>query len=129
MLKHLAIFRGDAIEQILSGKKRVDARFSQKKVLPFGLVSKGDVVLMKKPGQKILGQFEVSRVLFWDHPAKEEIEAIRKKYRQILGMTEQFWQEKDNINYLTLIFIGTVSPFLVSPKIEKKDLRGWVVLG
>lgn len=127
-MKHLAIFRGDAIEQIFGGKKRVDARFSQKKVLPFGLVSRGDIVLMKKPGQKILGQFEVDRVLYWDHPTAEEIAMIRKKYGQTLGLSENFWLTKNNINYLSLIFIGTVSPFLVSPKIEKRDLRGWMIL-
>lgn len=105
MRKHLAIFKGDAGEQILQGKKVTDIRSSNRKLSPFGTISSGDLVYIKPPGKDIIGQFKVKRVIFYEDP-----EAASK--------------------FTTEIFIGDSSRYITSPiKIPKKDLRGWVVIG
>ncbi|OGD85947.1 hypothetical protein A2Z23_01765 [Candidatus Curtissbacteria bacterium RBG_16_39_7] len=129
-MKHLAIFQGNAITDILSGKKAIEGRFSQIKIAPYGKVSAGDMVMMKSPGGPLVGEFVVDRVLYFDHPKKEEAEEIKRKYKSGLKLDEDFWWKKEKICYASLIFIRQASRYLTPPTIVKKrDLRGWVVLG
>lgn len=113
---------------IFSGEKKVDGRFSKIKIPPFGKVSADDTILIKLPGEKIIGQFVVDRVFYFDHPRYAETEEIKKKYGRDLALGKSFWLEREKINYVTLMFIGQVTKFLVPPQIKKKDLRAWVVL-
>ena len=129
MTKHLAIFNSADAAKIFSGKRKIEGRFSQIKVAPFAKVSKGDIVLVKIGGEKIIGQFIVDRVLYFDHPRQEEFNQIRRKYGKDLALANTFWLDKEKINYLTLMFIKSVTKFIVPPQIAKKDLRPWVVLG
>ncbi len=128
MAKHLAIFTLEATRDILSGKKKIDGRLSKIKIAPFGKVSAGDIVLMKVSGEEIVGQFKVDRVLFFDHPKREEADNLIKKYLKELAMPKSFWMQHEQVNYVTLIFIKEVTKFLVVPEVPKKDLRSWVVL-
>lgn len=128
MAKHLAILDKEAAEVIFDGRKKVEARFSQIKIPPFGKVSSGDVVLMKLPGEKIVGQFLVGKVIYFDHPTTVDIEEIKKKYAKALALPNSFWLDHEKINYITLMFIKTVTKFIIEPQVKKKDLRGWVVL-
>ena len=129
MAKHLAILKPEAIEAIFSGKKKIEGRFSKIKIDPFGKVSAGDVVLMKLPGEKIVGQFVVDRVVNFDRPREEEVELIKKTYGKDLEVPKGFWNEHEKVNYVTLMFIKSATKFIVPPVIRKKDLRPWVVLG
>ncbi|KKQ35404.1 MAG: hypothetical protein US51_C0006G0001, partial [Microgenomates group bacterium GW2011_GWA2_37_6] len=54
-MKHLAIFKGDGAEKILTGKKTIESRFSKNKIAPYGVVSAGDLVYMKLSGGAIIG--------------------------------------------------------------------------
>ncbi len=129
MVKHLAIFNVDDAQKIFSGKKKIEGRFSQIKIPPFAKVSKGDIVLVKVGGEKITGQFLVDRVLYFDHPRQEEFDGIKRKYGKDLALSKTFWLEKEKVNYVTLMFIKSVTKFIIPPQIAKKDLRPWVVLG
>lgn len=128
MVKHLAIFNVADAQKIFSGKRKVEGRFSQIKIAPFAKVSAGDIVLVKVGGEKIIGQFSVDRVLYFDHPRPEEFNQIKRKYGKDLSLSATFWLDKEKINYITLMFIKTVNKFIVPPQIAKKDLRPWVVL-
>lgn len=129
MKKHLAIFKGEGAELILSGKKTIESRFSKRKDPPFGQISTGDLVYIKPSGKDIIGQFRVKKVIFYDGLDEKDIKEIREKYGSKLAVDESYWKGKETAKYATLIFIGEVDPFITSPiKIPKKDLRGWVVL-
>lgn len=128
-MKHLAIFEGNAIDKILSGEKIIDGRASQIKLPPFGLVSKGDLVYMKRSGGDVEGQFLVNRAVFYDHPTDQEVNELKTKYARKLALGENFWYQHSKINYLTLMFIELAQRLMISPNFVKKDLRGWVVLG
>ena len=128
MTKHLAIFNAGDAQKIFSGKRKIEGRFSQIKIPPFGKVSAGDLVLVKVGGEKITGQFLVDRVLYFDHPRQEEFNGIKRKYGKDLSLSATFWLDKEKVNYVTLMFIKSVSKFIVAPQIAKKDLRPWVVL-
>lgn len=129
MARHLAIFTPEAVQLVFSGKKKIDGRFSRIRIPPYLAVSAGDVVLIKIPGEDIVGQFQVDRVFYFDHPTGEEASAIKKKYSRQMAMPKSFWLDHEKINYMTLMFIGAVTRFLLPPQIPKRDLRPWVVLG
>ncbi len=128
MIKHLAVFDAGSAKLIFSGKKTVEGRFSKIKIAPFAQVSAGDAVYVKVSGESIVGQFIVDRVIYFDHPTKEEIVEIKKKYAKQLAMIESFWLRHEKITYITLMFVRSVNRFIIAPEIAKKDLRGWVVL-
>ena len=127
-MKHLAVFSSQYVKKIFSGVKRIDGRFSQIKIPPFGKVAAGDIVLIKIPGEEIVGQFIVDRVIYFDHPTPEEFEQIKRKYTKALALEKTFWLDKEKVNYATLMFIKSVTKFIIPPQIEKHDLRPWVVL-
>lgn len=129
MAKHLAVFTPEAVELVFAGKKTIDGRFSKIRIPPFMTVSAGDIVLIKTPGEDIVGQFQVDRVFYFDHPTEEEAGAIKQKYSRQMAMPKSFWLDHEKINYMTLMFIGAVTRFLLPPQISKRDLRPWVVLG
>lgn len=129
MRKHLAIFHKWAIEDILSGKKQVEARFSKTKLAPFGQVAAGDTVFMKPPGEPVVGEFAVNRVFYFDHPTETELAELKKKYGARMSIPDHFWLKKTAINYVTLMFVGKCQKFLTPTRqVKKRDLRGWVVL-
>ena len=128
MAKHLAVFDPEAVKRIFDGKKKIEGRFSKIKIPPYLKVAAGDTVLIKIPGEDIVGELIVDRLIYFDHPNKIEIEEIKKKYSKGLCLPETFWLEHEHINYITLMFIKTVNKFIIAPQIPKKDLRPWVVL-
>lgn len=129
MKKHLAIFKGDGGELILSGEKTVESRFTLKKLSPFGQISSGDLVYIKPSGKDIIGQFRVKKVIFYNGLENGDLKEIREKYGDKIQADEGYWDSKKSSKYGSLIFIGESSRFITAPlKIPKKDLRGWVVL-
>lgn len=129
VMKHLAIFAGDAADLILQGKKTVESRFSQFKIAPFGMISVGDLVYIKPSGKDMIGQFRVKKVISYDNLDLSDLSNLRREYGRQLAVGKDYWRKKQSSRYGTLIFIGEVDPFITAPiKINKKDLRGWVVL-
>lgn len=129
MKKHLAIFKKGIGELILSGVKKVESRFSVRKLSPFGQISREDIVYIKPVGGEIIGQFRVKKVFFFEGLNADDLRILRETYENELVVGESYWEVHKTAKYGSLIFIGQVTPFITSPvKLIKKDLRGWVVL-
>ena len=47
---HLAVMVEPYLSRVLDGSKTIESRFSRKKIAPWGRVSSGDVVVLKKSG-------------------------------------------------------------------------------
>lgn len=128
-MKHLAIFNGNSAEDILSGKKTIETRFSKSKIAPFAQVCAGDLIYIKPSGKDLIGQFKVEKVIFWDGLDKKDMQKIKQDYGKEIMADESYWKSKLDSKYGTLIFIGQTNRFITSPiNFSKKDLRGWVVL-
>lgn len=124
--KHLAVFDKTTALAILSGQKSIDTRFSKHKVAPFSQLSTGDIVYVKITGKEIIGQFKVKKVIYFQELEPSDIQKIYKTW----GNQIKSSSVKAVAKFGTLIFIGESERFLTSPlKIDKKDRRGWVVLG
>lgn len=123
------------IEAILSGRKTIETRFSLHQIAPFGVISVGDIVYLKPPGEEIIGQFRVRKVFSIAGLVSEDMKKIFKDYGKQISMgdkveDERYQQSKLSCKFGTLIFIGESERFIVSPlKVNKSDQRGWVVIG
>lgn len=134
MRRHLAIISKQAIEAILSGRKTIETRFSQKRIDPFGRISLGDIVYLKPPGKEVAGRFKVKKVFYYEGLNSQDIMNIFKEFGNKIATGDKksdksYMNSKQYSHYGTLIFIAESERFITSPiKIRKSDLRGWVVL-
>lgn len=129
MKKHIGIFVGSSGEDILTGRKRIESRFSKSKIPPFGCISSGDLVYIKPSGKEIIGQFRVQKVISFDGLTPEDLKGIEEQYGLGIVAKESYWNLKLGSKYGTLIFVGQTDRFITSPiKYSKRDQRGWVVL-
>ncbi|MDO8638965.1 MAG: hypothetical protein Q7R43_05290 [Candidatus Daviesbacteria bacterium] len=129
MKKHLAIMDKLTIDAILSGTKIIETRFSLHKIAPFGVISSGDLVYLKPPGEEIIGQFRVKKVFFFDGLSQNDFLDLKRRYEKEINADETYWNHKKDCKFGTLIFIAESERFITSPiKIKKSDQRGWMVI-
>lgn len=123
---HLGIFTEPCLTYMLEGKKTIESRFSKHKIAPYYQIKKEDIVLIKKSSGPVIGYFTIKDILFFD--LKEvSIEEIRRKYQKELCVSNEFWKEKQNSNYATLIFIDKITCF--EPiNVHKKGMQSWIVI-
>jgi hypothetical protein len=126
---HLAIFTPGFIDKIFTGQKTIDARFSKIRCMPFQAIEKGDLILMKKSGGKIVGYFVAGKVKFFEELTTKKLEQIVTQNRNELALTEPFWKSKKNSKYLTLVEIKRPTKFRLPISVKKKNLSAWVCLG
>lgn len=127
-MKHLAIFIGDAVEDILASRKTIESRFSVNKVLPYQNVKKGDEILLKKSGGNITGRVFVDNVLYYENFGAKGLSEFRRMYSDDLCVDDKFWEAKKKSKFVTLIFLKEPERFVASIKFKKHDRRPWVVI-
>ncbi len=121
---HLGIFTEPYLTYILEGKKRVESRFSKKKIAPYEKIKKEDIVLVKKSGGNILAYFTIKEVLFFDLQ-NISIEKIKARYNKELCVNDTFWENKKESKYATLIVIDQIIKLKPFP-INKKGMQTWI---
>lgn len=123
---HLGIFGEPYLTYMLDGTKTIESRFSKNKIAPYKLITKDDIVIIKKSSGNVLGYFTIKDVLFFDLSITP-INEIKSKYSKQLCVDETFWISKKNSNYATLIIIDKLiklKPF----HINKKGMQTWIIL-
>jgi hypothetical protein len=123
---HLAILVEPYMSFVLDGSKTVESRFSRTACAPYGRVSPGDVLLLKRSAGPVIGSCRVSAV--WHYRLNETtIGEIQKRFGAALCPQEGFWEERATAAYATLMRVCDARSF---PPVEvsKRDRRGWVVL-
>ena len=135
MKKHLAIFSPQIIDTLFSGKKTIDSRLSKNRIAPYLTVSAGDIVYVKPPGEDVIGQFVVRKVMYLEGFTKAEFDVVMKDHWKQIGWgnekdEKRFLEEKKaESRYITLLWIDQLERFLTPPvRIRKTDNRAWVVL-
>jgi hypothetical protein len=128
MIEHIAILSHKSVlEKILRGEKTVESRFSRVKSLPYGLVSKGDIIYFKLSGGQVLGRARVAAVQEYDSLNPQRIQELAQQYRRELAISVDFLARKLESKFATLIFLEQVEP--CKPWTYKQEGRsGWIVL-
>lgn len=123
---HLGIFSEPYLSLMMDGIKTIESRFSKNKIAPYNRISKKDIVIIKKSSGNVIGYFTIKEVLFFDLKTTS-INDIRKKYEKELCVNDEFWDNKKNSNYATLLIIDKI--FSLEPfHIDKKGMQTWIIL-
>jgi len=128
--KHLAVLRQPFLDLILGGKKTIESRFLKRRNKPYNAVKAGDLVVMKKSGGLVLGEFTVSKVETFSDLTPEIVRKLLKKNAKALCVSDDpsFWEPKQNSKYAVLIHIEKPIRYKEPYSFPKRDMRGWVVL-
>jgi hypothetical protein len=121
------VFVEPFLAYVLDGSKTVESRFSVNRCAPFGKVSQGDVILLKRAGGPIVGIARVRTV--WSYELDDSSWAmIQERFAKALRAQDpEFWERKRRASYATLMLIDQVLE-LEPVDWEKRDRRGWVVV-
>jgi len=123
---HLGIFAEPYLSLMLNGEKTIESRFSKRKMLPYDKITKDDIVIVKKSCGDVVGFFTIKDIKFFDLDITD-IASIKNTYNKELCVSDNFWIEKQNSKYATLIFIKEMH--LLKPfKIHKKGMSTWLKL-
>ncbi|MBU4338342.1 ASCH domain-containing protein [Patescibacteria group bacterium] len=128
--KHLAIFTGPFLDLILEGKKTIESRFSKVRCAPYGVVKEGDIVLIKKAGGLVLGEFTVLRVETFNNLNETSLREMAKKYGKDLcaDADKDFWEGRRDSHYATFLYVSKPIRYEKPFSYPKRDKRGWVVI-
>lgn len=99
-----------SIDDILSGKKTIESRWSKNKSAPWGKVHPNDVIYFKQSGGMVLAKTEVEKVIGIENLDQKAVRWIARKY----GLKEEWGKDK---KYCTLIFLKNpkkFSPFRIN---------------
>lgn len=126
---HLAIFNEPYLSLIFDGKKRIESRFSIKKISPYKKINSGDLVVLKKSGGLVMGVFIAGEIKFFNKLCNNYWEYIEENYGHLICTyyDSEFWSKRENTRYATLIDIKKIKK-LTPFKINKKDRSGWSVI-
>jgi len=123
---HVAVFQEPFLTYVFEGRKRVESRFSQNQVAPFGEVHTGDVIALKRAGGPIVGVCLVNAT--WSYRLDPKTWShIRERFAPLLcANNEEFWTSRKEARFATLIAIDRVQA-VSQIEYPKSDRRGWVV--
>ncbi len=123
---HLGVFSEPCLRYMLEGKKTIESRISKKKIAPYQKITKDDIVVVKKSGGGVVAYFTIKEIKFINLN-EISINEIKNKYNKELCVSEEFWEQKKDSSYATLIFIDRLvklEPF----KVNKRGMQTWIVL-
>ena len=124
---HLAVLLEPFCSWLLDGTKTIESRFSRVRCAPYGTLAEGDVVVVKKTGGPVCGAFQAGTVRSYQLTPGRVIELRGQFAAQICGYDDEFWAQRADCAYATLVDVthARALPGLAFPK---KDRRGWVQL-
>ena len=122
---HLAIFVEPYLTAVLEGKKTIESRFALTRRPPYACVEQNDYILLKRSGGPVVGLAGAKSITFY-RLSPTVLAEIRLKFaRQLFALHENFWQDRADKLYATLIELE--DPVAVDPfSIKKRDRQGWV---
>lgn len=124
---HLVTMTETDLARILSGEKDVEARFCQRPCAPLGMVSRGDVLLLRPVRGAVAALAHVEWARNWNLTTGM-LPMLRKRFDRRMGVAgDEFWASHADAAFCTLVGIAGVQQ--VEPVcIAGRDRHGWRVL-
>jgi len=126
---HVAILASPYDQMVVDGRKRIESRLTKGPRPPFGAVTPGDVVYIKRSAGPFVARAEAARVLMADQLTPEAIDELVKRYNRWIGGNDDYWRAKRSCRYATLIWLRNIDLVSVGPRYRVQHMRAWYVLG
>lgn len=124
---HLAILKKPYLDAILSGRKRIESRFTITRRYAFGRVLPGDKLFLKVSSGPVCATAIVAAVENFENLTPKRMSEIRARYNHDIMGSDTYWQSKANSRFGFLAWLKDIRP--IEPlRIYKRDWRAWVVL-
>lgn len=124
---HLVILKRPYLDAILSGRKRIESRFTKTRRPAFGRVFAGDKLFLKVSSGPVCATAVADKVKNYENLTPEKILEIKQQYNSDIGGADEHWQSKMDSRFGFLVWLRDVQP--IEPvRIQKKDWRAWVIL-
>ena len=116
-MEHVAIMKKEFLEMIILGRKKIESRWSKRRIPPFHTVSEGDSIYFKLSSGLVCARAIAGEVLYYDNLTHEKILEIIKEYGPQIGIDASYAKNLAGKNYCTLIFLKNferITPFQIS---------------
>jgi hypothetical protein len=124
---HLAILVEPYFSRLLTGAKTIESRFYRRKWTPFGMVHRGDTLILKRSSGPVGGLCKVAEVHEYDL-TEIGLDAVRQRFGAAMGVNEKaFWKYQRQARFVSLFRVERVMP-LPPMHCGKHDRRAWVVM-
>jgi ASC-1-like (ASCH) protein len=128
MARHLAILREPYLSRILSGVKTIESRLLRVRAAPYGCVTAGDTLLLKRASGPIVATAQAACVATFDNLTSASIAALLERHAAELCLDDEMRARAQFSRYAVLIWLTDVALIADPPVISKRDRRAWVVL-
>ncbi|MCS6840817.1 MAG: ASCH domain-containing protein [Roseiflexus sp.] len=128
MTRHLAVLREPYLSRILAGEKTIESRFLRVRAAPYGCVTAGDTLFLKRASGPIVATARAARVVMFDDLTPARVAALLERYAGGLRLDDDMRARAQSSRYAVLIWLTDVAPISDPPLVSKRDRRAWVVL-
>jgi len=124
---HLVILKKPYLDAILSGKKKVESRFSKSRRNFLNSIKAGDLLFLKQSSGPVCATARIEKAKLFENLTAKKILEIKQQFNGLICGDEDFWQSALDCRFATLVKLTDVKR--IEPvRINKKDWRAWVVL-
>ena len=123
---HLAVFAEPFLSRIYSGEKTLESRITVNRIAPYGKVSPGDMVFIKRSSGPVEAVFTVGCVEQFDL-TETPISLLQERYGSQLCADDAFFRSKQHCRYAILMEIRSLTR-LTPFSIDKKGMQTWLLL-
>ncbi len=124
---HLVILKKHYLDEILTGRKTIESRFTKTKRFEFGQVLAGDKLFLKLSSGPVCAMASVTAVENFENLNKKRLDDIRRRYNHNIRGSDAYWRSKADCRFGFLVWLKDIQR--IEPVwISKKDWRAWVVL-
>ena len=128
MAAHLAVMVEPYLARVLAGEKTIESRFARVRAAPYGCVTPGDTIWLKRSGGPIVGIALAADVRQYSYLTPERVDALLERYGAALRLDGDFATRVRSCRYATLIWLVEVRAFDMPIRYRRRDRRGWVTL-
>ncbi len=129
MRVHIAIVRPPYDRLIVDGRKVIESRFTKVACPPFGWVTPGDVVYVKRAGGPFVARAEAAQVLAVDRLTPARVDELVARYNRGICGEAAYWRGvRRTAKFATLVWLREVRPTGAAPRYRPIHMRAWYVL-
>ena len=123
---HIAILNPKYLDLIISGKKSIECRLTRIPCPPFGLIDPGEKILLKQSAGPLKASARAQKIISFNDLTPKDIVDISRRYNKYIQADPQFYQDRLDCKYCTLVWLENVKP--IAPfRIFRKGMQAWIV--
>jgi ASC-1-like (ASCH) protein len=123
---HIAILRRRYLNLILDGRKTIECRLTRIACAPYRRIQAGETIRLKESGGPIRAQAVAKKVRFYEALTPSRIRQIRDAYNGEILAPDEFWQDRLDCRYASLIWLDKIQK--IAPyRLSRKGLKAWII--